>query len=379
MKLLNTNIFILAILHLIILPKTLNAQVKDIEGRLYKTFKIGTHEIMAENLATATFSNGDKIPEAKTNEEWRAADKNQTPAWCYYNNDPATGKIHGKLYNIYAYKDSRKILPAGWKAMADDAWVDFVDVLGASNFWLKLKSVSGWKDTDGSGHVGTNESGFNLLPGGYRTDDGAFKSLGIYTYLWKENLKNNLNYVTGVGYLMTGHSFNIQKIPENFAMGVYIRGQKDMSVQAALTDDFFTNVDLDDFMAPIFNQNLLCQEVNKIITILGREDKSALLPVQSPGYFSSPKITITNFGYPNTLSEKATYTSYTAYIWNSANVKKWNTEALATVSKQLELCLHKKPMQDDEGTFIYLMNNGKIDLGLHPTTQDLYIKITVTK
>lgn len=38
-----------------------------------------------------------------------------------------------------------------------------------SNAALKLRSKSGWKNNDG-----TNESGFECLPGGARTEDGYF-------------------------------------------------------------------------------------------------------------------------------------------------------------------------------------------------------------
>ena len=54
-----------------------------IEGKTYKTVKIGNQTWMAENLNVSTFRNGDIIPHAKTAEEWERAGSEGKPAWCY--------------------------------------------------------------------------------------------------------------------------------------------------------------------------------------------------------------------------------------------------------------------------------------------------------
>jgi uncharacterized protein (TIGR02145 family) len=81
--------------------------------------KIGTQIWATRNLDASTFRNGDTIPEAKTDEEWKAAGNDKKPAWCYYNNDPANGKKYGKLYNYYAVKDKRGLAPEGWHIPSD--------------------------------------------------------------------------------------------------------------------------------------------------------------------------------------------------------------------------------------------------------------------
>jgi hypothetical protein len=43
------------------------------------------------------FRNGDIIPEARTDEEWKLAGKNRKPVWCYYDNNPENVKSYGKL------------------------------------------------------------------------------------------------------------------------------------------------------------------------------------------------------------------------------------------------------------------------------------------
>ena len=46
------------------------------DSTIFNEVKIGKQVWMAENLNVATFRNGDPIPEAKTEEEWKKAGKN---------------------------------------------------------------------------------------------------------------------------------------------------------------------------------------------------------------------------------------------------------------------------------------------------------------
>ena len=61
-----------------------------------QTVTIGKQVWMTKNLDVSTFRNGDPIPEAKTDEAWKAAGENKQPAWCYYDNDPKNGTKYGK-------------------------------------------------------------------------------------------------------------------------------------------------------------------------------------------------------------------------------------------------------------------------------------------
>ena len=78
---------------------------KRINGKIWST----------SNLEVSTFRNGDIIPEAKTNEEWVEAGKNEQPAWCWASNDPEGRMEYGKLYNHYAVADPRGLAPEGWR------------------------------------------------------------------------------------------------------------------------------------------------------------------------------------------------------------------------------------------------------------------------
>jgi uncharacterized protein (TIGR02145 family) len=151
------------------------------EGKSIKTVIIKDQEWMAENLDLGHFRNGDPIPEAKTDEQWVKAGVEGRPAWCYYDNDPKNGKKFGRLYNWYAVTDPRGLAPEGWHIPSREEWTQLDENFGGIRAaGEKLKSTGGWA-CEGNG---TNESGFNGLPGGIRTDKGNFEYLGQYGYWW---------------------------------------------------------------------------------------------------------------------------------------------------------------------------------------------------
>ena len=84
-----------------------------------ETVTIGHQVWTTNNLDESTFRNGDFIIEAKTDQEWEVAGKLATPAWCYYNNDPANGTKYGKLYNWHAVNDPRGLAPEGFHIPSD--------------------------------------------------------------------------------------------------------------------------------------------------------------------------------------------------------------------------------------------------------------------
>lgn len=145
------------------------------------TIIIGTQVWTTINLNVSTFRNGDSIPEAKTNQEWITACESGKPAWCYYNNDPKNGLKYGKLYNWYAVSDPRGLAPAGWELPGDADWAKLTYFLGGQGAaGGKMKSTAGWSED----FNGTNESGFSGLPGGYRTENGAFQKIGAVGTWW---------------------------------------------------------------------------------------------------------------------------------------------------------------------------------------------------
>lgn len=160
----------------------LNAQdMTDYDGNIYKTVKIGPHLWITRNLDVSHFRNGDVIPEVKTDSAWKEAGIKGKPAWCYYANDTANGKIYGKLYNWYAVTDPRGLVPAGYRVPSTEDWRTASAALGGVDMaGTKLKSATGWKVKE----LATNKSGFTGLPAGTRDASGKFNDIKNLTYWW---------------------------------------------------------------------------------------------------------------------------------------------------------------------------------------------------
>jgi uncharacterized protein (TIGR02145 family) len=150
-----------------------------------KEVKIGNQIWMSTNLNTDHFRNGDPIPEVKSIEEWSEAGDEGKPAYCYHKGDPANVEKLGKLYNWYAVSDPRGLAPTGWKIPSDADWKEMENFLGGEEVsGHVLKSKSMWANQeDGKSGGGSNESGFNALPGGFRYFFGEYNA-GSYGYWW---------------------------------------------------------------------------------------------------------------------------------------------------------------------------------------------------
>jgi uncharacterized protein (TIGR02145 family) len=154
----------------------------------YKSVRVETQEWMNVNLDVSVFRNGDPIPEARSDEEWRNAGREGRPAWCYYENKTENGSRYGRLYNWYAVNDKRGLAPSGWHVSSDAEWRNTTDFLGGEDAaGTKMKSSNGWTD-DGNG---TNESGFTGLPGGCRDLNGRFGYIHKIGYWWSSTEYDN--------------------------------------------------------------------------------------------------------------------------------------------------------------------------------------------
>jgi len=139
------------------------------------TLIIGEQEWTTRNLDVGIFSNGDTIPEARTEGEWIAAWREGKPAWCYYDNDPANGAKYGRIYNRYAVDDPRGLAPSGWRIATDDDFSRLFRSAG-DRASIRLKSRTGWNE-EGNG---TDSLGFCALPAGSRYGNGKFYGNGDY-------------------------------------------------------------------------------------------------------------------------------------------------------------------------------------------------------
>ena len=178
----------------------------------YTFVKIGTQNWMTTNLAVTHYRNGDKIPQVKTKAAWHAL---TTGAWCWYNNDSATGAVYGKLYNWYAVNDPRGLAPTGWHVPSDLEWDTLSAYLG-HNAGGKLKDTGTIEAGTGLWYApnagATNKTGFTGLPGGFRSSNGSFYYIGNNGYWWSSAESNTinawnciLNYTIGNIYRNTSH------------------------------------------------------------------------------------------------------------------------------------------------------------------------------
>lgn len=161
----------------------------------FSSVKIGIQVWMTQNLDVDHFKNGDIIPEVTSREEWKEADENKTPAWCYLHFDPANNQKYGKLYNWYAVNDKRGLAPEGWHVPTVEEWKELINEIGGDG--SKLKSKEGWEivklmdgvekesllteyDREANNKLyynkkAYNTSGFSALPGLYIDEYGNMK------------------------------------------------------------------------------------------------------------------------------------------------------------------------------------------------------------
>jgi uncharacterized protein (TIGR02145 family) len=188
---------------------------KDIDGNVYKVVKIGTQYWSGRNLNVSRFRNGDKIPVARSAEDWIKAGENGQPACCCYDNVGYNCEKYGRLYNWFAVNDPRGLAPDGWHVPTDYEWKNLTDFLGASSGQI-LKSTEDWEYSHYDGQ-GTDDVGFSALPGGFGSN-GSFNNIRYYAFLWSatEFDDNNawyrvLNYNNGYVYRYNFTNYNINK------------------------------------------------------------------------------------------------------------------------------------------------------------------------
>jgi len=144
------------------------ATVKDADGNVYKTVRIGNQYWMAENLRTTKYNDGGSMGNACQ----------------FYNNttDAAAKKKWGALYTLNAIT-SGKLAPAGWHIPSNAEFDTLTKYLIAHGYNYdgttsgnkiakSMAATTEWKLSDEIGAIGNdlslnNASGFSALPGGY--------------------------------------------------------------------------------------------------------------------------------------------------------------------------------------------------------------------
>jgi clan AA aspartic protease (TIGR02281 family) len=160
---------------LIITPFNSNAgvnKIKDGDGNIYSTVKIGNQTWMTENLRTTKFCNGEPISLIQQDADWVTA-----PASVYCIKDK------NFYYDWYVVADQRGICPYGWHVPTEEEIMELVNFMRSNN--LKTGSLKGTKEWVTPNAGAENKFGLNILPDGKRWhSDGKFDLQGYGAYLW---------------------------------------------------------------------------------------------------------------------------------------------------------------------------------------------------
>ena len=160
--------------------------VSDFDGNVYKTINVNGREWMAENLNVGHFQNGDQIFIVEENNGW--AGSILQPYSCYYNNITTNACPYGRIYNFYAVTDPRELCPVGWHVPDNGEWALLGNAFGGSSAAGGALKTVGTLDDTGLWYTpntnATNASGFSAIPGGYRSQYGAYTQMSFGAYYW---------------------------------------------------------------------------------------------------------------------------------------------------------------------------------------------------
>lgn len=161
--------------------------VADIDGNVYKTVKIGNQWWMAENLRVKHYRTGDNVFFVEDWDRWSSAYKSYLAGYCYFEPQKKDWEKLGLLYNWYAASNSNNIAPKGWRVPSEQDWQILLDELGY--YWAKPeptahklmgKGVEYWE----APNLATNTTGFSVLPGGIREENGSYWGEGVRAAYW---------------------------------------------------------------------------------------------------------------------------------------------------------------------------------------------------
>lgn len=162
---------------------------KDIDGNTYGTVFLDGKIWMTENLKTTKYNDGTAIPRETDNSNWTSL---STGARCEYNNDASSeSDTYGYLYNWFAV-NTGKLAPNGWRIPTSSDLSSLSTALGNNSGSQLASNAELWNDGALESDSGFNSSGFNGLPGGYRSiSTGGFFAQGQWFYVWSSTEGNS--------------------------------------------------------------------------------------------------------------------------------------------------------------------------------------------
>ena len=192
--------------------------VTDIDGNVYNSISYNGKVWMVENLKTTHYRDGSPITNITNNTTWGTA---TSEAYCDYDNNSANAAAYGRLYNLFAVKDSRNIAPAGWHVASYSEWQSMINYLGGGGIAGGRMKETGFNHWLSPNTGADNSSGFTAVGSGWRSS--SFAGLQQISLFWNSScsissindaninafiLRNNsADYSEQRGYIGTGATF----------------------------------------------------------------------------------------------------------------------------------------------------------------------------
>jgi uncharacterized protein (TIGR02145 family) len=228
----NVNTEVDSIIFYQLQTQTANAFTDSRDGIVYQTVTIGAQVWMAENLkylpgvvSSATGSktipyyyvygyDGTNVGDAKATADY-------TTYGVLYNWPAAMAGSSGSNSNPSGIQG---VCPTGWHLPSDAEWTELTDYLGGEGVAggkLKVTGTTHWV----SPNIGaTNETGFNALPGGFRSNYGTFGFMGMDGQWWSTTVFSSPN----IWYRrMYYNGCNVYKRSTYIEMGLSVRCLRD--------------------------------------------------------------------------------------------------------------------------------------------------------
>ena len=222
-----------------------DSTVKDYDGHIYRTVKIGNQIWTAENLKSTFYSDGSPVFNGK---DVGSIGWDTTSRYYFsYDNDDFNISHYGRLYTWPAAMNSSRtsnevpsgvqgICPSGWHLPSDREWMELEMFLGMSKEEvqknemrgvneggkLKVKGNNFWRAPNSEA---TNEYGFSAYPGGDRFWIGNYHHKEEQASFWTST---EFNYITSWRRILKSEHGGISR---NFfhrkSVGLSVRCVKD--------------------------------------------------------------------------------------------------------------------------------------------------------
>lgn len=178
---------------------TINQQTpQDGDGNRYDTIKIGNQIWMSENLKTTKFQDGTLLSNTSQvdNATWSAATESDK-YWALVSGSTGTTLTYGLVYNQFAVTGSTSgstastnLCPVGYHIPTLEEFQTLRDYFDPdpeqpATAGVQMKSTTLWTVSEGS--EGTNLSGFNGVPAGFRNINGSWSAIfesGERAFFW---------------------------------------------------------------------------------------------------------------------------------------------------------------------------------------------------